>query len=122
MCGVVLAAVIVFFIDTAIPSAWHQLWLPLGLTVAALLMTRAAMAVAFAACALSAANTDFDANNWIVSVAYPGIAIASLSICCVIGIKRFKQRIAATHEARWAARERGDNSAAQDKEPIDQQS
>ena len=104
LSGVLLAAVIVFVLDTTVKSAWHQLWLPLALAVAAYLMTRTAMAVAFAAFALAATNTDLEANHWIASLAYPSISVASLAICTWIGVSRFRRHISATHDARWAER------------------
>lgn len=114
LSGVVLAAVIVFVLDTTVKSAWHQLWLPLGLAAAAYLMTRTPMAVAFAVFALAAANTDLAVNHWIPSIAYPGISAASLAVCGWIGINRFRRHIAATHDARWAERGQAGSGSAQD--------
>ena len=104
LSGVALAAVIVFFLDTRTGSPLHLLVLPLGLAVAAWMMTRSLMAVAFATFTLAAINSEFGQSDWISSVAYPALAAVALVICVVIGVRRFRQRIAETHEARWAQR------------------
>ena len=102
--GVVVAAVIVFYLDTQSVSALHRLVLPLGLAVAAWLMTRSLMAVAFATFTMAAISTRWSAASWIPSVAYPSIAAIALVVCFVIISRRFRERIAATHEQRWAQR------------------
>lgn len=102
--GVLVAALIVFFLDTQSVSVLHRLVLPLGLAVAAWLMTRSLMAVAFATFTMAAISTRFSADSWMPSIAYPSIACLSLLVCAVIIIRRFRERIADTHEQRWAQR------------------
>ena len=104
IAGLVLAAGIIFLLDTQSPTALHQLWLPLALAGAAFMMTQALMAVAFACLVLATINTDLSVQHWIPSVAYPAIAVISGAVCVVIVTRRFRQRIAETHEARWAHR------------------
>lgn len=113
VAGVLLAAAVVFVLDTESNSAWHALWLPLLLVLAAYLMTQAPMAVAFATLALALIHTDIGAAGWIESRAYPLLALLSLGACAVIGWQRFRQRIAATHAERWADRA----AARSDEEP-----
>ena len=113
VCGVLLAAPVVFLLDPQSTSAWHALWLPLALVLAAYLMTQAPMAVAFATLALAVIHTDLNASGWIENRAYPLLALISLGVCAIIGWQRFRQRIAATHAERWAARQ----GAVDDEEP-----
>ena len=108
VAGVGLAAAVVFVLDTQSESALHGLWLPLLLVLAAYMMTQAPMAVAFATFAMALAHSDFVADGWIQSRAYPLLAAAGLGVCGYIGWQRFRQRIAATHDARWAGRTRSD--------------
>ncbi len=56
--GVIIAACIVFFLDTTSTDALHKLWLPLGLAFSAFLMTQALMAVAFACLVMAGLNID----------------------------------------------------------------
>ncbi|MCR9260129.1 MAG: hypothetical protein NXH95_10425 [Pseudomonadaceae bacterium] len=111
--GVALAAAIVFLLNINDPSPLHQLWLPLSLAVAAYLITQSAMAVAIAAFALATAHSDPEAASWIPSRAYPGIALISLVVGFGIAWNRFRLHIAATHEARWAARRQAEAEAEQ---------
>ncbi len=102
--GVVAAAMIVFFLDTQSISALHRLILPLGLAVAAWLMTRSLMAVAFATFTMAAISTRWSAESWIPSIAYPTVAAIALLVCLTVITQRFRERIAQTHEERWARR------------------
>jgi hypothetical protein len=107
--GVILAGTIVFLLDIDDPRTLHQLWLPLCLAGAAYLITQSAMAVAIAAFALAAAHSNPEASSWIHAKAYPGIALISLVVIFGIAWQRFRVRIQATHEARWAARRASQN-------------
>jgi membrane protein implicated in regulation of membrane protease activity len=104
--GVLLTALVVFFWESRSPAPLHSLILPLLLAGAAWLMTRSVMAVAFATFTLAAINTELAADHWIPSLAYPTIAFSALLICVRILAQRFRERIAATHEQRWAQRRR----------------
>ena len=102
--GMLIAGAAVFFLDITKAGPVHQLWLPLTLALSAYLVTRALPAVAFAAFALAALSTNIGADDWIASSAYPAVSALSLTVCLAIGIKRFRERIERTHEARWQAR------------------
>lgn len=115
--GVVIGAVIVFFLDTQSVSALHRLVLPLGLAVAAWLMTRSLMAVAFATFTMAAISTRWSAASWIPSIAYPGIAAIALMICVALIGQRFRERIAATHEQRWAQRRARHRQTGEEPDP-----
>ncbi len=106
--GVIIAACIVFFLDTTSTDALHKLWLPLGLAFSAFLMTQALMAVAFACLVMAGLNIDLAAGYWVPVWGYPSVAAVSLVVCLIIVVRRFRQRIAETHDARWARRRRTD--------------
>jgi len=99
-----LAGAVVFVLDNTRAAPLHQLWLPLTLALAAYLMTRALLAVAFATFALAALSTNFSADNWIAAYAYPMVATLGLAVCLAEGVRRFRRRIERTHDARWQAR------------------
>jgi len=102
--GVVLTALVVFAFDTHSASVLHRLILPLLLVLAAWLMTRSSMAVAFATCTLAALHTDLTGSHWIPSLAYPLIAVFAGAVCLVNLTGRFRARMHATHDQRWAER------------------
>ena len=108
LLGVVVAAGIVFVLDTTSVSVMHKRWLPLGLAGAAYLMTQSLMAVACASMVMAALNMNLSSTFWVPAWAYPIVAVVSFCICLVIVSRRFRQRIAETHEARWAHRRKQD--------------
>ena len=63
---------------------------------------------------MAAISTQWSAPSWIPSIAYPTIAAIALVLCVAIIARRFRERIEATHEERWARRRARQNPAAQD--------
>jgi len=104
LAGLIVGAAVMFILDPSRAGSVHQLWLPLCLAVAAYLMTRALWAVSFATFALSAVNTNLGSADWISAFAYPAIATLSMAACLALAARRFRQRIASTHDARWKNR------------------
>jgi len=104
LTGLLSGALVIFFIDTASSTALHTLWLPLSLAVCAYLLTQSHFAVAFACLILASLNIDLDAENWVPVWGYSGVAIVSFAACLLDIGQRFRERIAATHEDRWASR------------------
>ena len=104
IAGVILAAAIIFVLDLSNATALHQLWLPLGLALAAYAMTQSLMAVAFASCTLSLIHLDL-AASWPRSWGYATVAAVSAVTMMVIMGQRFRERIKETHAARWAHRQ-----------------
>lgn len=102
--GLLLAAGILFVLDLDNAHALQQLWLPLGLAVAAYLMTRSLMAVGLATLALAVVHIDFSSAGWVEAWAYPLIALGSFIVCATVALGRFRRHVADTHEARWAQR------------------
>jgi predicted membrane protein len=103
--GVALALGSIFVIDLNQITPVHQLWLPLLLAAGAYLMTQSLMAVAIASGTLAYIHINTASPFWVDSIAYPIIVFVSGAIIAITLIKRFRQRIAATHEARWARRQ-----------------
>lgn len=104
--GVVLTLFTIFVIDLNQITPMHQLWLPLMLAAGAYLMTQSLMAVAIASGTLAFTHINAASPFWVESIAYPGIVMLSIGIILTTLIQRFRQRIKATHAARWAQRQR----------------
>ena len=102
--GLLLAALVLFVLDPQQTGIMHGLILPLLLACAALLLTRSPMAVLIAILALSTIAADLDANDWVVSRAYPLLASCSFVGCLVVIWQRLQERARATHDERWAGR------------------
>ena len=94
----------IFIIDLNQMTPMHQLWLPLLLATGAYFMTQSLMAVAIACGTLAYIHINSASPFWVESTAYPIIVLISVAVIMVTLIGRFRQRIAATHEARWAQR------------------
>ena len=103
--GVTLTLGSIFVIDLNQVTPVHQLWLPLLLTAGAYLMTQSLMAVAIACGTLAYIHINTASPFWVDSTAYPIIVFLSGAIIAMTLFKRFRQRISATHEARWARRQ-----------------
>jgi hypothetical protein len=105
IAGVILMGVAVMFFDAVSSSPVHQLMLPLAMAVAAWLMIQNAAAVLLGATLLTAIHADPQDPDWIISRAYPALAVLSGIALGFIGVQRFRKRIAATREARWRHRQ-----------------
>lgn len=104
MAGIalLLAALVAFRPETG--GVIHQLLIPALMGIAALLITRAYLAVALATCALTAAGTQLAAEDPLLSIVYPLLSILAAGVAAYLVIQRFRGRIAATHDERWQAR------------------
>ena len=67
-------------------------------------MTHSVMAVALSCGTLAAIHLDLNSASWVQAKAYPLVVAVSAIIAGRIGLQRFRQRIADTHEERWANR------------------
>mgnify|MGYP006223302557 CR=1 FL=1 len=83
----------------------HQLWLPLMLAAGAYLMTQSIMAVAIACGTLAFTHINSTSPFWVESIAYPSIVFVCLTVIAMTLIQRFRKRIKATHDERWARRQ-----------------
>ena len=73
--GLLLGALAIFLLDSQSSNWLHALFIPLVLYLAAWLMTRSVMAVAFATIALATINADLAATSRNPRIANPAIAI-----------------------------------------------
>ena len=104
VAGAALALIAVFTLDLSQSSAVHKLWLPMILAIGIYLMTFSIMAVAASCGTLAAIHLDLNSVSWVESQAYPVVVGVSALIAGRIGLQLFRQRIADTHEERWANR------------------
>jgi hypothetical protein len=81
----------------------RDLVLPAAIAVGALLAVRNVIAVALGAGLLAAIHWHPD-GNWIERIVYPLAALVAFAIVATIWIRRFRERIATTHDARWRGR------------------
>ena len=95
----------VFMIDLNQINPLHQLWLPLMLAAGAYLMTQSIMAVAIACGTLAFTHINSASPFWVESIAYPSIVFVCLTVIAMTLIQRFRKRIKATHDERWARRQ-----------------
>lgn len=110
LAGAALALIAVFVLDLSQSTALHKLWLPMLLAIGIYFMTFSVMAVAVSCGTLAAIHLDLNSASWVESQAYPLVVAISTLIAGRIGLQRFRQRIADTHEERWANRRKQDNS------------
>ena len=110
LAGAALALTAVFVLDLSQSTALHKLWLPMLLAIGIYFMTFSVMAVVVSCGTLAAIHLDLNSASWVESQAYPLVVGVSALIAGRIGLQRFRQRIADTHEERWANRRNQDDS------------
>jgi hypothetical protein len=112
LAGVVLLALCVVVYEPAADSVLQRLVLPLGMALAAWLMVQNLVAVALGAFLLAAIHGDPGASDPVTGIGYPAVAAAAGLTLLIIFVRRFRARIAATHEARWQRRRSDSDTAA----------
>ena len=63
------------------------------------------MAVAIACGTLAFTHINSASPFWVESIAYPSIVFVCLTVIAMTLIQRFRKRIKATHDERWARRQ-----------------
>lgn len=101
IAGVALLAVCVLAYDGDAPGAWQRLVLPLGMAFAAWLMVRNLAAVALGTALLAGIHSAPGSSDPIAAAGYPLVAAAATLVLIGVFVRRFRARIAATHDARW---------------------
>jgi hypothetical protein len=112
IAGTAALAVALLIYDTTSDALWQTLLLPLIMAVGALALVQNLTAVAFGTVILALIHSDLDASSWVERFAYPVVAATAGLTLLVIGITRFRRRIIATREARWAQRKREEPGAS----------
>ena len=87
----------------ALPMIWHWL-LIVAVIFAGYALTGSIIAVSLAATLLAAIHSDLGAPDITSRIVYPAIAVLALLTTLLSVIQRWRARIQATHDARWATR------------------
>jgi hypothetical protein len=110
--GVALLAICIVAYEPAAETAWHRLWLPIGMAGAAWLMVQNLAAVCLGAALLAGIHSDPGSADWIPARAYPAVALIASIVLAAILARRFRAHIRATHAARWRHRRDGSTDDA----------
>ena len=86
------------------PGVANQLIYPLLMAAGAWALVQNLAAVALAGTVLAALHARPGAPDWIPGLAYPALVVLGVVVLAVILIRRFRRRIAETHDARWSGR------------------
>ena len=100
--GILLLALCFLFWDQDSQHFLHTVVLPLSVVIAALLITRAYLAVAMGSSAIAWLGTN--AVTTTIANLYLGFAIVATAITLVLIVQRFRAHMTATHKARWEER------------------
>lgn len=106
LLGVGLALLAALWLEPGRFDPLHGLVLPLVMAVGAWLAAQNLLVVLLAVGGLALSAAELGSNNWVQSIAYPTLTITSALGMAAILWRRWRQRIADTHDARWAERER----------------
>jgi cell division protein FtsW (lipid II flippase) len=109
VAGLVLLGVLVVAYQTDQGDLINRLLIPLAMAFAAWLLVQNITAIALGGALLAGIHSDLGSRDWIQSMAYPALAVIGTAALAVIFTRRFRHRIAATHEARWRNRRRDGN-------------
>jgi cell division protein FtsW (lipid II flippase) len=104
VAGVILLGVLVVVYQPDTGTALQRVAIPAAMAVATWLMVQNVAAVAIGAGALAAIHSAPGSADWVTALAYPAMAAACGAILLVVFVRRFRRRIADTHEARWRHR------------------
>lgn len=102
--GLMLLLACSFVFDSSSDAPQHSLWIPLVMAVGAMLALQNVLAVALAVTALAGIHSTIGSPDWIVSRAYPMLALTGACTVTGILVHRFRLRIVATRVAREARR------------------
>jgi hypothetical protein len=100
--AVVLACLALY--EPGSPSIVHRLVYPLLMAAGTWALVQNVTVVALAGTFLAAVHSDLGADDWVYRFAYPALTATGAMILLGVGVRRFRRRIAETHEARWSER------------------
>ena len=104
LAGLILVLVCLALYQPGTTGVANQLLYPLLMAAGAWALVQNLAAVALAVTVLAALHAEPGTANWIPGLAYPGLVILGIVVLAAILVRRFRQRIAETHEARWSRR------------------
>lgn len=104
LAGLLLLGLLVILYQPESAAALQRLVIPIAMAGAAWLLVQNVAAVALSAGVLALIHSTPGSGDWISGIAYPVLA----GLCAVVAggvyLQRFRQRIRATHDARWQHR------------------
>jgi hypothetical protein len=103
--GLVLILIGALTFDEQATTTLHTLWLPLLMAAGAALALQNILAVVLAVTALTGIHADPDSPDWVMSRAYPALAVTGTAAIAVMLTIRFRRNVIATRDARQAARD-----------------
>lgn len=106
LAGVVLLALLVVAYQPDRHDPVQRLLIPVGMALGAWMMVQNAAAVALGAGVLAILHSEPGGSDPIRAIAYPLLAALCCAVAGTVFVRRFRQRIADTHEARWRHRGR----------------
>ena len=104
LLGLVVVLAGLAFYDPEGHSVLQRLLLPLLMAAGAWALVQNLAAVALAVAVLGLINLDLAGGDWIDRIAWPAITLTATVAFLWILFRRFRARIAETHDARWAER------------------
>ena len=104
LLGLATVLVCLALYDPAGESAVQRLLLPLLMAAGAWALVQNLAAVALTIAVLGVIHLDLSSGDWIGRIAWPLLTLAATVVFLTILVRRFRARIAETHEARWADR------------------
>ena len=105
VAGLVLLGALVVAYHPEQGGVLNRLLIPAGMALATWLLVQNVAAVALGAGVLAAFHSAPGSGDWVRAVAYPVLAALCGVVLMVVLVRRFRRRIAATHEARWRQRQ-----------------
>lgn len=108
LLGVAALLLCVIAYEPADGGPWQRLVLPLLMAAAAAFIVQSLLAVVLAGTLLAGIHGNWGqlgSGPWIDSIAFPVLTLACLLTSSIIIWRRFRTRMADTHEARWHQRQ-----------------
>ncbi|HAR30586.1 MAG TPA: hypothetical protein DCR65_03615 [Gammaproteobacteria bacterium] len=104
LAGMALVVLVIALWDPVSGTVAMRVGLPLIVAIGAALMVRNIAAVAFAAALLAGIHSQPGGEDPVTAIAWPIACVAAIATLAVIWGRRFRERIKATHGARWRNR------------------
>ena len=104
LTGLTVLLVCLALYEPGASAVAHRLVYPLVMAAGTWALVQNGVAVALAGTVLAAIHTRLGAADWISGIAYPALAVAGGLILLGSAVRRFRRRIAETHDARWSDR------------------
>ncbi|MGA1372014.1 MAG: hypothetical protein ACO3Z6_10470 [Pseudomonadales bacterium] len=102
--GVAIVLMVIALWDPATEDVARRVGLPALIALGAALMVRNVAAVAFAAAVLAGIHSHPGSADPVTGIAWPLATVIAVTAIVMIWIRRFRERIKATHAERWRHR------------------